>query len=255
MLIRHILIGLVLAAIAGMVIVPFVVGYVRGPQARQAQSGPPARTDPMRPLSRVAGIYGSFLMLYLVGIAFQASYGLPPSRSSRLSVCVDTGYPLSASGGLGATARHGAALSAAGDVQACALHPSLGQWVLFLLTKLPGLVLWGCLLLLIWRLISEAVRHGPFTPRAAAVVRLLGWTVLGGSYLVGALNHLGADLMTRMLVTPAIYGGGGTVVDILVFGPLKALLPVPALAGAALLTFSRMTKAGAAMDEELQATV
>jgi hypothetical protein len=210
----------------------------------------------MRPLSRVAGINGSFLMLYLVGTAFQSSYGLPPSRSSRLSVCVNTGYPLSASGGLGATARNGAVLSAGGDVTACALHPSLGQWALFLLTKVPDLVLWGCLLLLIWRLISEGARRGPFTPRAAAIVRQLGWTVLGGSYLVGALDHLGADLMTGMLMTPAPYGGGGGIVaDVLVFGPLKALLPVPALAGAALLTFSRMTKAGAAMDEELQATV
>jgi len=40
MLFRHILIGLVLAGIAGgLVVVPFIVGYIRGPQAGKAGSG------------------------------------------------------------------------------------------------------------------------------------------------------------------------------------------------------------------------
>jgi hypothetical protein len=253
MLFRHILIGLVLAAIAGVVVVPFVIGYVRGPQAGQARSGSPAPGDPMRPLTRVARIYGSFLVLYLIAIVFQASYGLPPSSSSRISVCVDTGYPYVGSAH-GFAARPGASLSVGGDVTACALHPSLGQWVLYLLTKLPDLVLWGCVLLLIWRLISEAARRGPFTPRAAGIVWLLGWTVLIGSYLAGALELLGADLLTRMLMTPATFSGGGIVVDI-VFGPLNALLLVPALVGAALLTFARITRLGVVLDDEVKATV
>jgi hypothetical protein len=254
MLFRHILLALVLAAIAGgLVVVPFIVGYIRGPQPGQAQSGPSASGDPMRPLSRVARTYGAFLLLYLVLIAFQISYGFSPG-STRLSVCVDTGYPYGGAAH-GFVARPGAALSAGGDVTACARHPSLGQWVLFGLTKVPALVLWGLLLLLIWRLISEAARRGPFTPRAAAIVWLLGWTVIGGSYIVSALGHLGADQLTRMLMTPATYGGSGVVFDVLFFGPLKTLLPVPALAGAALLTFARITKIGAVLDDEIKATV
>jgi hypothetical protein len=253
MLFRHVLIALVLAAIAGVVVVPFIIGFVRGPQAGQARSGSPAAGDPMGPLTRVARIYGSFLVLYLVWIVFQASYGLPPSPNSRLTVCVDTGYPY---GGVahGFAARPGASLSVGGDVTACALHPSLSQWVLYLLTKVPGLVLWGCVLLLIWRLISEAARRGPFTPQAAAIVELLGWTVLGGGYIAAAVEHLGADLMTRMLMTPATYDAGGIVAD-LIFAPLKDLLPVPALVGAALLTFARITRAGVALDDEIKATV
>ena len=253
MLFRHILVALVLAAIAGVVVVPFIIGFVRGPQAGKAQAGAPAQGDPMRPLSRVAGIYGSFLMLSLVAIAFQVSYGLPPSRDSRLSVCVDTGYPYGGSA-RGFAARPGASLSVGGDVTVCALHPSLGQWALYLLNKLPELVLWGCLLLLIWRLISEAARRGPFTPRAAAIVELLGWTVLGGTYIARALENLGADVLTRMLMTPATYSGGGTVADV-VFGSLTALLPGPALAGAALLTFARITQVGVVLDDEVKATV
>jgi hypothetical protein len=43
--------------------------------------------------------------------------------------------------------------------------------------------------------------------------------------------------------------------DALLEGPFHVLLPVPALAGVALLSFGRMARAGAVMDEELQATV
>jgi hypothetical protein len=254
MLFRHILIGVVLAAIAGgLFVVPFIVGYVRGPQAGRAGSGSVGPGDPMWPLRRVAGIYGRFLLLYLVGTAFQASYGFSPG-STRLSVCVDTGHTYNG-GAHGLAARPGAALSVGGDVTACAQHASLGQWVLFLLTKVPALVLWGCLLLLIWRLISEAARRGPFTPRAAAIVWLLGWVVIAGSYIASALDHLGADLLTSTLMTPPTYAGAGIVADVLVFGPLKALLPVPALAGAALLTFARITRIGVALDDEIKATV
>jgi hypothetical protein len=254
MLFRHILIGLVLAAIAGwLVVVPFVNGYVRGPRAGQAQSGSLAPGHPMWPLRRVAGLYGTFLLLYLAGIVFQASYGFSPG-STRLSVCVQTLYQDSVPVD-GEFARPGALFSPGGNVTVCALHPSLGQLTLFGLTKVPDLLLWGCLLLLIWQLISEAARRGPFTPRAAAIVRLLGWTVLGGSYVVAALGHLGADVMTRMLVTPVTVGGGDIVGDVLLFGPLKALLPVPVLIGAALLTFARITRIGVVLDDEIKATV
>jgi hypothetical protein len=58
----------------------------------------------------------------------------------------------------------------------------------------------------------------------------------------------------RMLMTPATFSGGGIVADI-VFAPLTALLPVPALAGAALLTFARITRAGVVLDDEVKATV
>ena len=50
--------------------------------------------------------------------------------------------------------------------------------------------------------------------------------MLGGGYIAGALEHLGADVMARMLMTPAPYSVGGTVVDVVV-GPLQALLAVP----------------------------
>ena len=113
----------------------------------------------------------------------------------------------------------------------------------------------GLVLLLIWLLVREANRSGPFTPRAAAVMRQLGWVVIGGSMIAAALSHLGADLLTRMLMTPATFDAKGIAVDVLLAGPFKALLPVPALAGSALLAFARITKAGAVLDDEMKATI
>jgi hypothetical protein len=205
-----------------------------------------------QPLASIAGLYGRFLLLYLVLVVF-LDHGFA-GGGLRGSACVDTGHPYGGPARAFA-ARPGASLGVAGDVRACALHPSIGQWGLFLLTKLPGPALWACLLLLIWRLVREANSAGPFTPRAAAVMRQLGWVVIAGSVIVGALSHLGADMLTRMLMTPATFDAKGIAVDVLLAAPFKALLPVPALAGSALLTFARITKAGAVMDDEIKATI
>jgi hypothetical protein len=205
-----------------------------------------------QPLASIAGLYGRFLILYL-GLVVFLDHGFA-SGGLRGSVCVDTGHPYGGAA-KGFAASPGASLSLAGDVRACALHPSIWQWGLFLLTKLPGLALWGCLLLLIWRLIREANSTGPFTPRAAAVIRQLGWVIIAGSMIAGALGHLGADMLTSMLMTPATFDAKGIVVDVLAAAPFKALVPVPALAGAALLTFARIIRVGAVMDDEIKATV
>jgi hypothetical protein len=242
------MIGLVIA-IPALLIIVLVVGAFGAKLWRDRQTL-------TQPLGSVVRLYGRFLILYLAAAAFAAHRGYL-GGGVRGSVCVDTGDALQGGGALGpvVSARPGASLGPAGDVHACALHPSLGQWGLFLLTKLPGLVLWGCLLLLVWRLIRAAGRSGPFTRQAAAVMRQLGWVVLAGSMLCAALSHLGSDVLTTMLMTPASFGAGGIVHDVLVTGPIRALLPVPLLAGAALLAFARIIRLGAAMDDEIKATV
>jgi hypothetical protein len=55
-------------------------------------------------------------------------------------------------------------------------------------------------------------------------------------------------LLNTMLVAQNYFGDA-------LAGPIHALLPVPVLAGAALLTFARIIRAGADMDDELKATV
>jgi hypothetical protein len=209
-----------------------------------------------QPLGSVVSLYGRFLILYLAAAGWTAADGFT-GGGPRGSVCVDTGYPAGGSARLGAwwSARPGASLGVTSNVLACALHPSLGQWALYLLTKLPGIAFWGCLILLIWRLIRAAGRSGPFTPQAAVTMRHLGWVVIVGSMVVAALGHLGSDVLTRMLMAPSTYNAGSTAVNALVVGPVTALLPVPLLAGAALLTFARITRLGAVMDDEIRATV
>jgi hypothetical protein len=207
------------------------------------------------PLASIAGIYGTALVLYVAGSAYSLSHGFAPGGGRRGAACVKTAFQAGGGAGSGHAARAGATISAAGDIQACALHPSIAQWVLFLLTKVPEVALWGLLLLLVWRLVSQASRTGPFTVQTAATMRKLGWVVIGGSLIAGALGALGVDVLTRMLMTPTTWADPGIAVDVLVYAPLKALLPVPALAGAALLTFARITQAGAVMDEEIKGTV
>jgi hypothetical protein len=235
-------------ALAALVVAAVVIGtYVRGLKKDGGLA---------QPLGRVAGLYGRFLVLYLALTIFGGFRGFYGNSGPSGSLCVNTGYPFDAGTvNPGVFAKHGAALSSAGGIRACALHPSLGQWGLFLLTRLPGLAAWAIVLVLILRLVRQATSTGPFTPQSAVIMRQLGWILIGGSMAAAALGELGADVMARMLMTPPPHDTKGIVFGVLVAAPVRALFPVPALAGAALLTFARITKAGAIMDEELKATV
>lgn len=243
-----ILIATGLAVLAGTLIVPFVIGLVRGPAASRAATDP-AGEKSMRPLSRVADLYGRFLAL--AGFAVVASF----ATGQRGSVCasmagVASGAPA------GYPARAGAVIQGDGVVQACAAHPSTAQWVLDALMQLPGPLLLATVLLLIWQLIREAGRNGPFTARTAGIMWRLGLVVLIGTAVAGAVSRLGTDLLLQMfLQDPPYVGAPSVLADVLFSGSLHALLPVPALAGAGLLTFARITRAGVALDEEVRATV
>ena len=137
-----------------------------------------------------------------------------------------------------------------GPLSACALHPGFGQRLLYSLLTVPQVLLWGGILLLLWRLLVIARRSGPFTPQVAAAMRVLGWYILAGAVVAAAVEELAMVLLLGSLVTPPPEG-----IDSVAFAALRALVPVPALAGAALLTFARIVRLGAAMDDELQGTV
>lgn len=135
-------------------------------------------------------------------------------------------------------------------LSACALRPGFGQHLLYSLTAIPQTLLWGGILLLLWRLLVIARRSGPFTAKVAAAMQVLGWYIVAGSVLAAAIEQLATVLLLDALVAPAPEGIGAVAV-----AALRALVPVPALAGAALLTFARIVRLGAAMDDELQGTV
>jgi len=95
-----------------------------------------------------------------------------------------------------------------------------------------------------------ARRGGPFTVRVAAAMRVLGWYIIAGAALAAAIQQLATVLLLRSLVAPPPEEVGSVALV-----ALRALVPVPALAGAALLTFARIVRLGAAMDDEIQGTV
>jgi hypothetical protein len=246
----EIFVALLLATAVGALVVPFVVGFVKGPDARQPAPDP--RSGPMWPLSRVASVYGRFLAFYVLAeLAVMASW----SKNARQLVCASTPYSTAGAGGSAVVAKPGAYLRSNGTVQVCAAHPSVGQWFLYVLIRLPDLLLWATILLVIWKLIRQAARTGPFTRQSALIMQSLGLVVIAGTAIAAAASALGADLLEQTLLISPTFAGGSVGLDVLVLEPLKALLPVPALAGAALLSFARITSLGAALDEEVKATV
>ena len=245
---------LVLAALAAAgLVVPFVMGLTRG--HKRASPGSGATDQSMRPLGRVADLYVGFFVLVIIFSAWRLKdgvYGNGPNGQA----CVDSGI----TGSPVQVAREwrtqpGTTLGGSGDLQACVAHPTAGQWALYALTAAPGVLLWVSVLLMILRLVRRAAEHGPFTPQAARLMVRLGWLILAGCVVVGALGGFGACELTNVVITPGPFDTGTVVFNTLLEGPLKVLLPVPALAGVALLSFGRVTRAGAVMDEELRATV
>jgi hypothetical protein len=88
------------------------------------------------------------------------------------------------------------------------------------------------------------------SPSVAAAMRLLGWFIIAGAVLAAAVVELATVTLLRTMVAPAPEGIGTVVV-----AAGRAVLVVPALAGGALLTFARIVRLGAAMDDEIKSTV
>jgi hypothetical protein len=204
-------------------------------------------TEPLESVTRFFGVL--MIIAALVGVAFlvfgSGSFGDVPG-----TVCVTQSGAEYGSSGWNVpfvTARPGSSVSITGALQACADHPTLGEQTLSVVAALPAVLFWGGVLFLLWRMIVTARRNGPFTPRVAAAMRRLGWFIIIGSTTAAAVHLIAIDaLLTTMTRMDSPFPN-------LLLVPLH--LPVPVLTGAALLTFARIVKAGAAMDAEIQATI
>jgi hypothetical protein len=252
--VRYLLLAVIAAVLVGAIGIPFAVGFIKGPAtAPSPPDGQAARlrgAHLMGPLTRVVRVYGRFFALYVVAELLNAAY-----RGGKFPVvCANTPYS-TVGGWSGIAVRPGAQLQSKGTVQVCASHPSVWQWFLYALIRLPGLVVWTVALLLVWQLIRQAARSGPFSRQSADIMQRLGLVIVVGTGVAAAISALGADLLTRMLLVLGGYAGAAIPLDIVLFQPVQALLPWPALAGAALLSFARITRVGAELDEEVRATV
>lgn len=224
-----------------------------GPVTPQSRQGAAA----LQPLGSLASIYSWFLVLGLIVTGWTFRDQLLGSKAGVSSgrACADAGINALATGTPGWTTRPGTSLTPHGTLQACILHPAAGQWALYVLTWLPGLLLWCAVLAMILRLVRHAAARGPFTPAAATMMAQLGWVILAGSVLAAALSELGAEVLTNMVVMPRPFDTASVAVGAFISAPLQAVLPVPALAGTGLLSFAGLIRAAAMMDEEIRATV
>jgi hypothetical protein len=212
------------------------------------------------PLASVTAYFGVLMLLALAVFAGLWAFG-SGAYSAAQSVCEKqpgTTYGSSSWQTPLLSAKPGASISIIGTVQACTINPGAGQWVLYGLTKLPTILAWCGVLLLLWRMIRVAGQAGPFTRAVATAMRRLGWFILAGSLTVAVLHAVS----TGLLLSGQLEGGtvkgmtiGGDLFAELVWGVVRATLPVPVLAGAALLTLARIFRVGVAMDDELKGTV
>ena len=207
------------------------------------------RDELTEPLASVTRFFGGLMIIAaLIGTGYlvfgSGTFGGVPGF-----VCV--GQPGTEYGGdwstAAVTARPGHSISIIGSLQVCADHATAGEQALGVMAALPAVLFWGGVLFLLWRMMVTARRNGPFTPRVAVAVRRLGWFILVGSMAAAVVHLIAVDtLLTVMTKIDSPFPN-------LLLVPLH--LPVPVLIAAALLTFARIVKAGAAMDAEIQATI
>jgi hypothetical protein len=205
----------------------------------------------LEPLDSVTTFFGVLTILGTLVVAAFFVFGSGHYFSSPTDVCVVQPAAEYSSGGWStplAAARPGNSIAMSGSLQVCADHATVGEQALGVTAALPEVLFWGGVLFLLWRLMVTARRDGPFTPRVAAALRRLGWFIIIGSTAAAVVHLVAIDaLLTIMVKLPQ------SPFTNLLLVPVH--MPIPVLTGAALLTFARIVRAGAAMDAEIQGTI
>jgi hypothetical protein len=212
------------------------------------------RKNLTEPLASVTASFGIFMLLAAAVVAGFAIFGPGSVLSSTPCVTVP-GITENSSAwrSVAFTAKPGASLSVIGSTQACALHPGIGQWALYALAELPTFAAWGGVLLLLWRMLRAAERTGPFSAGVATAMRRLGLFVLIGSATVALVRAVSLAILLNGMLQGQ--GAGSSLFASLASAAIRAVMPVPLLAGAGLLTLARIFRVGVVMNDDLQGTV
>ena len=210
----------------------------------------PKRENLTEPLESVTAFFSLLLLTLLLAGAGLALFHPGSGRPS--SLCMKQPWVSMNSSNwqpVDVTARPGATLMVDGHLQGCLTHPGIGQWFLYYLMLIPSAVVWAGVIVLLWLMMRTARREGPFTPRVAAAMRRLGWFILGGSVAASVLHAVALGLLiVSMMNSSSPYAGP-------ILDAVRGVVPIPLLAGAALLTLARIIRLGSAMDDEIRATV
>lgn len=151
------------------------------------------------------------------------------------------------------TAKPGGWLNNNSSLNACTGHAGIAQRLLYTLTTLPSFLLYAGIILLLWLMIRAARRSGPFTAQVSGRMRFLGWFIILGAMAAATIQAAATGLLMETLIirNPMFSWWPGEVL----YTPIAALFPAPVIAGGALLTFARVIRLGAAMDDEMKATI
>lgn len=204
------------------------------------------------PLASVTVFFGTLMVCGLAVFIGFTAFG-PRGFIGRPSVCENQPATYGSNWQTPlVTAKPGASLEIIGTAQACANHPGIGQWALYGLAEVPTVLAWCVVLLLLGRMIRVAGREGPFAPAVATAMRRLGWFILAGSLTVAVLRAVSTGLLLNSQIQ-GVTAGADMIVP-LAWEGIRSL-PVPALAGAALLTLARIFRVGVGMEDDLKGTV
>jgi len=130
----------------------------------------------------------------------------------------------------------------------CAESPGTSLHLLNELSMLPSSLLLIGSLFLLHQLLKGAARDGIYTARTASRMRVLGWWLLAGSVVAELIESNAKAALLSDLTTTSTFSAGAWLG--LWSAPYMAVLT-----GLGLLTFARITSAGAAMREDLEGVV
>lgn len=199
-----------------------------------------------RPLEPIATVVRFLLMLYgvylIVGVVLTitghtnfAGWRLSPSCIG----VVDPPVPIS-----GSVLKPGVT-GGVTAINVCTFRPSGGQQVLDALSTAPNYCFFLGVLILIWRLLREAEKHGLYSERMAGQLRGLGWFLLAGGLLVmvvqgEATSHLAATMVNSSTTGTLDYWQLPWATVLIALG---------------VLSFARIMRIGSTMREDLDGTV
>ncbi|MFJ6083038.1 DUF2975 domain-containing protein [Streptomyces sp. NPDC092369] len=197
----------------------------------------------LEPMATVVSVVlRTLLALVAAGLILNVVHG----GLADVSVCVTDDSTTSSESPAGLLPEPGAQVDSV--PRYCAQNPDATLRLLNQLGDLPSTLLLISGLFLLHRLLQGAVRDGVYTARTAARLRLLGWWLLVGSLVAEIVE---ANVRAAVLADLAQAADFTAMTWLGLWSPPYLAV----LTGLGLLTFARITRAGAAMREDLEGVV
>ncbi|MEU6211876.1 hypothetical protein ABZ891_18470 [Streptomyces sp. NPDC047023] len=202
----------------------------------------------LEPLATVVSVGLRLLIgLLLISGVLSVINGSAPFWGSA-DTCVTADWITSSSVAADSLAAAGEGARVNAIPQYCAENPDARQQLLAALGHLPSLIVLAGGLALLNRLLTSAARDGVHTLQSATRLRTLGWWLLAGCLLAEITE---AAAQAALLATMTDQGKSSVETAMQLVSPPYAMV----LTALGVLTFARITSAGAVMREDLEGVV